>query len=584
VNSAFFRIVDWFGRGPRLGTVAGFMLTAMTGCFGGPADDGSGTKEELGRSAAGAYLAGSFARAQHDTTVAANYFVAAFGKDPSDVNLLQRAFFALLADGRVRDALALADRVAKANPRSGTANLLLAAEHMREGRTEAALERLAVSHNADQVGMLRPIILAWALAAKGDTEGALKALGQLADRGPLASFRNFHAGSINEMGGKTSDAEAALRALVGAEGSGALRSVEALGTLLERAGRADEAETVYRAYLRRFPDNPVALELLRRAQSKTPAAPFFRNAVDGIAEAFYQAAGVYFAENIRELPETYAHVAVHLRPDFSAARILIAEIKESQNQWPEALDAYKAVAAASPYGWIARLRAALALDRNDKIGEAEGLLRAMIAERPERADAASTLGDIYRGRERWIDAARAYDVAIARLQPATERHWLLYFVRGQSLERAKEWERAEPDFLKALELRPDQPIVLNYLGYSWVDQGLHLARARRMIERAVEQRPQDGAIVDSLGWVLFRLGKYQEAVEQLERAVVLRPGDATINDHLGDALWVVGRQEEAVFQWKRALTLSPEPELVPKIEHKLRDGFAAPTPLAETGS
>jgi len=353
---------------------------------------------------------------------------------------------------------------------------------------------------------------------------------------------------------------------------------------LERLGRPGEAEAIYRGYLRNIPESPPALELLRRAESKSMPAPFYRSANDGVAEAFYQAATVYVAENIRELPETYAHVAVHLRPDFPAARILIAEIKESQNQWPEALEAYLAVSKASAYGWIARLRAALAQDRSDKIEDAERLLGAMIGERPERSDAASTLGDIYRGRERWTDAVKAYDIAIGRLQPVSERHWLLYFVRGQALERAKEWDRAEPDFLKALDLRPDQPIVLNYLGYSWVDQGIHLSRARRMIERAVEQRPQDGAIVDSLGWVLFRLGKYEEAVEQLERAVVLRPGDATINDHLGDALWTVGRREEAVFQWKRALTLAPEPELVPKIELKLRDGFAAPTPLVEAGS
>jgi len=541
--------------------------------------------EEIGRTAAGAYLAGRFAYGQNDSTAAATYFSAALARDPNDGNLLQRAFFALLADGRIRDALAIADRVAKANPRSGTANLLVAVDLAKQGRIDAALERLGSAHNADQFGLLRPMALAWVLTAKGDTDGALKALGLLTDRAPLASFRNFHAGLIYEKGGRLADAESALRALIGTEGGGSLRAIEALGTLLERAGRPEEAETLYRAYLQRLPDNSVASELLARARAKIMPAPLVQDTVEGIAEAFYHGAGAFAAENnIRDVAEIYAQIALHLRPDFPAAQILLAEIRESQGRWADALAGYRAVAKGSGYEWLARLREAQALDRNQRLEEAEHKLRAMMAERPERVDAANTLGEIYRGHEKWPEAAGAYGIAVSRLAPPTERHWSLYFARGIAYERSKQWPKAEPDFLKALDLRPDQPAVLNYLGYSWVEQGVNLARARRMIERAVEQRPQDGAIVDSLGWVLFRLGQYEEAVVQLERAVELRPGDATINDHLGDALWVVGRREEAVFQWRRALTLSPEPELAPKIELKLKDGFAPPTPLAEAGS
>ena len=199
------------------------------------------------------------------------------------------------------------------------------------------------------------------------------------------------------------------------------------------------------------------------------------------------------------------------------------------------------------------------------------MLQAMADTAPERTDALVALGDLYRSRERWLDAVTHYDRAVARAQE--QASWSLLYVRGIALERAKQWDRAEADFLRALDLRPDDPLLLNYLGYSWTEQGRHLDRAREMIEKAVDQRPRDGYIVDSLGWVLYRLGDFEGAVAQLERAVELRPQDPVINDHLGDAYWRVGRRLEATFQWRRALTFAPEEELVPKIRRKLDEGL-----------
>jgi Flp pilus assembly protein TadD len=197
----------------------------------------------------------------------------------------------------------------------------------------------------------------------------------------------------------------------------------------------------------------------------------------------------------------------------------------------------------------------------------------MLPEQPTRAEAAISLGDVLRGRKRFLEAAEAYDIAIARSNPSEQRNWTLYYSRGIALERANLWQRAEADFLKALELSPEQPHVLNYLGYSWVEHGVNLDRARKMLERAVELRPNDGYIVDSLGWVLFRTGDFKGATERLEHAVELRPQDATINDHLGDAYWKVGRHTEARFQWSRALSLDPEPELVDSIKTKIARGL-----------
>ncbi len=196
-------------------------------------------------------------------------------------------------------------------------------------------------------------------------------------------------------------------------------------------------------------------------------------------------------------------------------------------------------------------------------------LEALAAQRPDRPDALVTLGDVLRRHKRWTEAVAAYDRAVASFDKPQREQWAVYYARGVALEREKKWDLAERDFLRALELEPDEPHVLNYLGYSWIEQGTNLDQAKRMIEKAVEQRPTDGYIVDSLGWALFRAGEYKKAVEALERAVELHPEDATINDHLGDALWKVGRHEEARFQWQRALVFDPEPELRSEIEQKL---------------
>jgi Flp pilus assembly protein TadD len=186
------------------------------------------------------------------------------------------------------------------------------------------------------------------------------------------------------------------------------------------------------------------------------------------------------------------------------------------------------------------------------------------------------LGDILRRRSRFAEAATAYDAAISRLEQVREYDWPLFYARGIARERSGNWTGAEADLLRALQLSPDQPYVLNYLAYTWADQGVNLERARTMLEGAAVQRPQDGNIADSLGWVLFRMGDLPAAVSQLERAVELEPRNSTVNDHLGDVYWASGRQNEARFQWRRALTMDPDQAETARIEAKLRGGLPIP--------
>ena len=272
-------------------------------------------------------------------------------------------------------------------------------------------------------------------------------------------------------------------------------------------------------------------------------------------------------------------IALYLRPDFPSAQVLLADLLESDRRYADANAVYAAIAPASALYRTTRGRIAANLDRMDRDAEAVAQLEAIAKNDPKDADALIQLGDILRGRKKFKEAAAAYDRAIARVPTLERRHWALLYARAIAFERSQQWPRAEADFLKALEFEPEQPYVLNYLGYSWIEKGQHLERATDMVKKAVALRPDDGYIVDSLGWAHFMLGQWADAVRELERAVELRPEDPVINDHLGDAFWRVGRRTEARFQWERALTLKPEPDLIEAIKKKLEHGLpdAAPT-------
>jgi tetratricopeptide (TPR) repeat protein len=346
------------------------------------------------------------------------------------------------------------------------------------------------------------------------------------------------------------------------------------GNFDERHGRAQEARRLYE----RFAGEERAAELvsagLERVARGTVPPPIVASARDGAAEALFDLASVFNQRQTLETALVYARLALDLRPDLGLAQLLLAEIQEDQHHTEEALAIYRSVGSGSPLAWTARLRAALALDQLGRTDEAVALLRQMAADQPKRQEALASLGDILRGHNRFDEAVTAYDDALGRTGTAEAKQWRLLYSRGVALERSGQWPRAEADLRRALELQPDQPLVLNYLGYSWIDRGENLKEALKMIERAVELRPNDGYIVDSLGWAFYRLGEYPKAATYLERAIELLPEDPTINDHLGDVYWQTGRVAEARFQWRRALQFKPEADQVKSIEGKIDRGLA----------
>jgi Flp pilus assembly protein TadD len=386
---------------------------------------------------------------------------------------------------------------------------------------------------------------------------------------------------LQQVLGRTREAEQAYKALLdSASGSSPPRLLDSYAMFLAAQDRTDEARRVMELQVQRNPDNQIALQRLQ-AVGRGLREPLVADAQGGAAEALLTTASLLTREDLGEVVEFYLQLALYLRPKFDAVLFLLGDLRENRKNWDGAVEAYRAIAPDSPYFQSARVREAWALNGKGEVEPAIGVLTRLTQQFPDSNEPAIALADMLRGKERFAEAVREYDRVIGRATPVQQRHWALFYSRGIAHERSKQWGKAEADFLKALELQPEQPLVLNYLGYSWIDRGENLHRARTMVERAVELRPNDGFIIDSLGWALYRLGDYQGAVVKLERAVELQPDDPVINDHLGDAYWRVGRQVEARFQWQRSLGLKPEAEAKAATERKLAVGLP---PAAPQGS
>jgi tetratricopeptide (TPR) repeat protein len=368
----------------------------------------------------------------------------------------------------------------------------------------------------------------------------------------------------------------ALEALEQAAPSGEpapTRIVQAYAHVLARAGRRDDARALVQQHLDRQPINLVLEATLETLEAgDVPPAPI-ASPEAGMADALLGLAEALEQQQASGQAILYARLALVLEPELAEAALLLGNIFARQDNHEAALDLLAAVPGSHPLSWEARLRAAESLHALGRVEEAVRRLEAMASERSERIDPLVTIGDLLRRDEAFERAEVAYSRAIERLDGFERQHWPLLYTRGITYERTGRWDEAEADFLLALELEPDQPYVLNYLAYSWVDQGVNLEQALPMLQRAVDLRPNDGFIIDSLGWAYYRLGDYDDAVRYLERAVELEPGDPILNDHLGDAYWRVGRLREARFQWLRALTLDPEEDEIALIEDKLEHGL-----------
>lgn len=526
--------------------------------------------------AAGAYLAARQARQDYDYATAATYFTRALAKDPSNPALMENAVAANLALGEIERALPAARKIEADGLTSQVANMTLIADEVSRDAYDDLLIRLEENRGVGELA--DGLIAAWANLGKGDMREAIKRFDDVADQRGLHSFAIYHkALALASVG----DFESAENIFAG-ESDGPMqqtrRGTLAWAEVLSQLERNDEAITLIKEVFGTNPDPEVAQMLDRLIAGER--VPFSRitNAKDGIAEVFFSLGRALLTDTSEDYVLIYSRVAEYLNPGHFDAVLMSAELLEALERYDLATEAYKRVPREHPSFHVAELGRAESLRRAEKQDAAVEVLEQLAQSHPDLPAVHVAAGDLFRQLDRFAEATLSYDKALDLYVAGDSGLWFVHYVRGISLERMGEWERAEADFRKALELNAGQPDVLNYLGYSMVEKEVNLDEALGMIETAVAKRPDSGYIVDSLGWVLYRLGRYDDAIGHMERAAELVPIDPVINDHLGDVLWAVGRFTEAEFQWKRALSLvdedDPSPDLKPdRIRRKLEVGL-----------
>lgn len=523
----------------------------------------------------GSYLAGQAARAQGDTAAATKYFLDAIAADPGNVILLQQGFSLAIADGRFEDARALGQKIVKLEPDNSLVRFFLVLGELKDGRYDRVRKELDTVPEAGLNKLVKPIVAAWALAGEKKKDKALAALKPLEDIPAFLPFGLNHRAFILDYLDDP-EAEIAYKSVMGAEKFGSVRVILAYAALLSRTGRDYEARDVIAKGGERFEDSLSIAMAEQRLKAGTLKGRLITTPAEGVAEAFYGSALALSQDGANDPASFYLRLALYLQPGFEQATFMLGRILEDEQDYDGALKAYQAIPDGGELYKEAELREVWVLQAKGEGDAALAKLEALAKADPQRIETVSALADLYRDRKDYTRAIAEYTRAIdlSRAGGSEEaRHWPLYYARAITYDQAKQWPAAEADLRKALALQPEQADVLNYLGYSLVDRGVKLSEAMDMITRAVAQRPNDGYIVDSLGWAKFTLGQYAEAAEILERAVLLKPEDPTMNEHLGDAYWHVGRKVEARFQWSHALTLNAPEDRIPIIKDKIANGL-----------
>ncbi len=523
-------------------------------------------------SPSGSFLAGQEALSTLGTGMAAQAFLDATQTQWESPQIIERAFASLAAAGRIDEAESMARHMLELEPGNNLAKLLVATVALKERRYSSAIrqmETLGLDSFIDISGLL---VEAWAYLGQSNLKAAFAVLERMEGNG-LENFLIFHKALMADFVGDRRAIEFAKQAY---EADPFIsRSVEVYARVLGNARQFDAALEILDAYEREGFTHPSLEPVRADIEAGRLPGKYSPNIAAGAAELYHGIGAALARDGAADIAMVFLQMGLYLNPKSENIALAIGGLFDSAGRFELANEAYASIPDDSPF----KSGAAVLLAANlDDLGDRDGAiaeLSAIIEAEPDNVEALTALGDLLRSDEQFERAADAYTQVIEIVGGDHPRDWRYYYVRGIAYERSGEWDLAEADFLRALELNPDQPQVLNYLGYSWVDQGINLEPALVMIEKAVKAAPRDGYIVDSLGWAIYKMGRYEEAVRILEEAVRLLPNDPEINDHLGDAYWFAGRKREARFQWTIAKSVDRRgvvtKRVLPKLENGLED-------------
>lgn len=532
-------------------------------------------KSDESRSLLGSYLAGRHARGLNDTAAAADYYRSAMTLDPGNDVLIENSFLMELTEGRFDAAFALAQQLAKSQSQNRMTHLFLGIVAFK-AKNWAEADAHFRNANSGPIGELTSVLArAWTKQAQEQSDEGLQLI-EVQKQAEWAQFyMRYHRALIADIGGRRTESRTNYERIFKAD-SRTPRTALAFTQHAANSGDFKLAKAILKEHTDRAGSDghPMARALRDQLGNPNVRIPLLvETPLQGMAEVFYGLGEALASEGGVSFGALYLQMALYLRPEFPFALAALANVHETTKHYDAAIATYNRIERNTPLESSVEIRKAINLNMLDRVDEARQLLEDVAKRDPTDVKPLDALGSIMRARKRYDEAIDYYGRAIALLPKPEKQHWSFWYARGTSYERTKKWPLAEADLQRALQLYPDQPMILNYLGYSWIDQNKNLKQGMALIEKAVTLKPDDGYIVDSLGWAHYKLGNYKEAARFLERAVELRPEDPVLNDHLGDALWRVGREREARYQWEQSLTLKPELEDAARTQMKIQRGL-----------
>ncbi len=527
-----------------------------TGAGTAPSAAGKIVKTKSGKNVAvGSYLLYLQARQNQDFDSAVKYLKETLKSDPENRALQSEMFTLLTIEGRIDEAYPYAIKELGWSADSLLASLVVIAYHVSKNDYESAMAQIDSFPSKDENAFLFPLLEVWIQAGLDNRKKALKKLEELNQSG-LESLYYFHGALLYDMWDDEENAQKNYEALLREPGGLSLRAAQAYGNFLLRQGEKKKFNALVEAYRKGAKSYPLFDETFFTAGAAYPSKKVPKSIASpraGLAEAFFDISGSLADKGSPEISLFFIRFGIVLDPSLSLARVLLGEIYEKQGRYDQALKLYEEEKENSETYYASQVRVGIIYAQKGDLVRAEKQLRMLAEKRPELAFPWIELGDIFLSNKKYPQAIEAFSEAINRIPVPDRSHWVLFYSRGTAYERNKQWKLAEQDLLQALILSPNQPLTLNYLGYSWIERGENVKKAKEMLERAALLAPREGFVIDSLGWTYYLLKDYSKAVLILEKAVLLDPGSAVINDHLGDAYWRVGRYREARFQWSKAL-------------------------------
>lgn len=540
-------------------------------------------KNEIPENFVRSYLTGDYAIRKQEHEEASEIFYRASKEDPKNSILLDLSYNLMLKIGKIDKSVYLAEKYLNNSPVNSNINILRATKAIKNKDFDEADKILNVSTKHEQITVsssinrvITPFLKLWIKIGQNKDSEAIDLINKkIADSSAPSLFTHYQKALINDYIGNTKQARQSFANVMNKDAILPYHFIKSAGNFYERIGEKKNAKLLYEKYRNQYPHAGYFKNALERIESGSQKpASVITDPSYGFAEVLEEAARVLFNSGYGDEGISYLRLARYLKPNNDETKVLLSSYYEDIEKYRKAIQTYSKVSESSDFYLTSQIAIAENYYSLGEKNKAVRLLKKITDNDNPSMIAVLTLADLYRKDSEFELAAEAYTKVISLIDEPSIQNWPIFFARGICYERSDKWKLAEKDLKKALELKPNQPEVLNYLGYSWIDRNEHIKKAKEMISKAVKARPNDPQIIDSMGWALYKIKDFDKASQYLERAAELTPYDSTINDHLGDTYWRQGRTHEAVFQWNRVLKYNNNDDLSEKdIRNKIRHGL-----------